>query len=96
MIEYKRTITDEEQKCLEHDLLDITDWINKAVDGKISNCMKRAAIEYREMAKNNGIDMIPVKDMACAEALFCCKEYKNRVQREPILGDIYGDTAIKG
>ena len=32
------TINDTDQKCLKNDLLDIDDWVQKAVEGKINNC----------------------------------------------------------
>jgi hypothetical protein len=82
MIKYERIITDEEQKYLAHDLLDIKEWIDKAIEGKINNCMKRAAIQYRESLKTNLSSMIPANDKTAALTLINSKEYKNRVQRE--------------
>lgn len=82
MFEYKRIITDEEQKMLEHDLFDIKDWIDKAIDGKVNNCMKRAAGECRQIMKQFPDAMIPANDRIAALALFSSKHYKNRLQRE--------------
>ncbi len=82
MINYTRIITDEEQKCLENDLLDITDWINKAIEGKINNCAKRAAKQYDELAKAEELATVPTQDAAKREALFAHPEYKNRTARE--------------
>lgn len=81
-MEYKRTLTQDEVKILHHDLLDIKDWINKAIDGKISNCLKRAAKDYRESKKNDPQALVPVNDMTCAMELFNQADYKNRSQRE--------------
>jgi hypothetical protein len=75
MITFTRVITDEEQKMLEHDLLDIVEWINKAIDGKINNCAARAA------------RLSPLKKKTEKETAlewFDDKDYKNRAQREAI------------
>ncbi len=86
MIEYKRTITDYEQKVLENDLLDIVDWINKAIEGKINNCLKRLAKEEHQRLINEGTDLIPAKlDSLCKNA-FNRKDYKNRIEREKANG----------
>lgn len=82
MIEYIRTITDEEQKILENDLIDIKDWIDKTIEGKLNNCSKRAAKQYDELAKTENLDTVPTKDSDKSLALFAHPEYKNRVQRE--------------
>ena len=37
----KRTLTTIEEKCLKHDLVDIQNWVDLAIDGKVSNCRKR-------------------------------------------------------
>jgi hypothetical protein len=82
MIEYTRIITDEEQKILENDLIDIKDWIDKAIEGKINNCFKRAAIAYDELAKKENIELVPVKSDLKVKELFKHVKYKNRQQRE--------------
>jgi hypothetical protein len=81
-MEYTRILTDEEVKILEHDLLDIKDWIDKAIDGKINNCGKRAARQYDEVAKADDLDTVPTKDHLKRAALFAHPNYKNRLQRE--------------
>jgi len=84
MIEYTRIITDEEQKILENDLLDIKNWIDKAIEGKLNNCGKRAAKEYDELAKKEDLDMVPAKDDLKRAALFAHPDYKNRLERESL------------
>lgn len=84
-MEYKRTFTDDEVAMLNHDLLDIKDWIDKAIDGKIANCLKRAANEHRQNLKNSGAEMIPANDAAAFKQLIASKDYKNRVQREAVV-----------
>lgn len=82
MLEYKITITDEQEKILLHDLVDIKYWIDKAIEGKINNCMKRAANECRQSLKANPDAMIPANDKTAALMLFNSKTYKNRIARE--------------
>lgn len=82
MITYTRIITDDEQKILENDLLDVVDWINKAIEGKINNCMKRAAKQYEEKAKVENLPTVPTTEIAKARTLFARSDYKNRVARD--------------
>lgn len=56
MITYTRTITDAEQKILEHDLLDIKDWIDKAIQGKINNCAKRFIVAQQTANYKNRVE----------------------------------------
>lgn len=81
-LNYQRTITDEEVKLLENDLIDIKDWIDKAIEGKINNCMKRAAKQYEEHAKINSLSTMPVKDIDKAQLLFIIPGYKKRKDKE--------------
>ena len=82
MISYTKTITDAEQAILEHDLLDVSDWINKAIEGKINNCKARAAKEYRAKLTENGAESLPASDDAAVEAYFASEDYQNRAERE--------------
>ena len=82
MIKYERIITDEEQKILEHDLLDINQWIEGMIIGKINNCKKRAAIACRELLKQEGAEMVPASDSMAVKILFEREDYANRVQRD--------------
>lgn len=82
MFEYKRIFTDEEEAILKHDLLDIAVWMDGAALGKINNCKKRAAIQYRELLKAEGAEMVPVNDDTAAAQLFSRIDYKNRATRD--------------
>ena len=42
----KRTLTTTEESVLKNDLLDVQDWVTKAVDGKVNNCKKRMLREW--------------------------------------------------
>ena len=80
--EYKRIITDEEEKILHHELLDIKDWIDKAIEGRINHSFKVAAREYDEFAKKNGVSMVPADTAAKVQAYFSDPKYKDRTARE--------------
>lgn len=94
MLEYTRIITDEEQKILEHELLDIKDWIDKAIAGRINHSAKIAARDFAELAKAENMDTIPAKDDAKRAALFAHPKYKNRAQREIELNETRENKAI--
>jgi len=82
MITYTRIITDSEQKILKNDLLDITDWINKAIEGRINHCLKVAAIQYDNLAQSTGLITVPVSLNDKVNALFAHPNYKNRTARD--------------
>ena len=75
-------LTDDEIKILEHDLLDLDEWVKNAVKGKIENCKKRAAIVYREILKTEGASMVPANDDVAAKQLFLRSDYENRKKRD--------------
>ena len=79
---YTRLITDEEEKILKDSILDIKDWIDKAIDGKISNSSGRLAVRRRNELIKSGETTIPASDLDLARNAFADPEYKNRSQRE--------------
>lgn len=84
MLKYERTLTDGEVAILNHDLLDIKDWIDKMIDGKIYACLKRGANLHRDNLKASGADMVPVNDGIAFKQMIASKDYKNRVERDAI------------
>lgn len=78
-------LTDDEVKILEYDLIDIHDWIAGAIAGKLNNCKKRAAIQYRELLKQENADMLPANDDVAVAQLFARSDYKNRAARDAAL-----------
>ena len=75
------TISQEDIKCLENDLLDIEDWIAKAIEGKINNCKKRMINEWVPKFRK-GSDNIPGEDSAFIDKITKHKDYKNRKKRD--------------
>ena len=77
------TITNAEQVALENDLLDIDDWVQQAVIGKINNCKKRMAQEATRVLKaDESVTNMPADDDGLISALAARSDYKNRAERE--------------
>lgn len=78
-------ISDEEVKCLEHDLLDINQWVQDAVKGKINNCKARMCKEWTaRLIADPAIESIPAKEPLLIAAIHAHKDYKNRAAREAL------------
>ena len=80
---YTVTISDDDKVALDNDLLDIDDWVQKAVIGKISNCKKRMAQQATQILKADAsVTNMPADDDGLIAALAARDDYKNRVERE--------------
>ena len=92
MAEHKKEIalTDLEQKILSNDLYNDTDnagldeWIQKAVDGKISNSWKRMQREWttKLMEDDSFTDAIPSNQADFVALVTARADYKNRKARD--------------
>lgn len=72
-----------DEKILQHDLLSVQEWIQGAVDGKISNVKKRLLKEAQEKLFNDPeIQSIPSSEAGLIELYFSRPYYKNRVTRD--------------
>ena len=88
--EKKITLTDLQQKILSNDLYNdidnagLDDWIQKAVDGKISNCWKRMQREWttRLMDDDSFTDAIPSNQKDFVDLVTARSDYKNRKARD--------------
>ena len=84
------TLTDLEQKILSNDLYNDTDnagldeWIQKAVDGKISNSWKRMQREWttKLMEDDSFTDAIPSNQADFVALVTARADYKNRKARD--------------
>ncbi len=78
------TINETDQKCLKSDLLDIDDWVQKAVEGKINNCWKRFQLQWtqRLMDDETFTDPIPSNKTDFCELVMARPDYKDRVTRD--------------
>ena len=76
-------ISDHNEKVLLNDLLDIDDWVQKAVVGKINNCGKRMANEATAILKADAsVETMPATDEGLQKALLARDDYKNRTERD--------------
>ena len=78
------TIDDIDQKCMNNDLLDINQWVQDAVVGKINNCWKRFQREWTTKLMNDAsfTDSIPSNKTDFVNLVLSRSEYKNRVTRD--------------
>ena len=76
-------ISDHNEKVLLNDLLDIDDWVQKAVVGKINNCSKRMANGATAVLKaDESVESMPATDEGLQKALLARDDYKNRAERD--------------
>jgi len=76
-------ISDHNEKVLLNDLLDIDDWVQAAVVGKINNCGKRMANEATAILKADAsVETMPATDLGLQQALLARDDYKNRAERD--------------
>ena len=76
-------INDHNEKLLLNDLLDIDDWVQKAVVGKINSCGKRMAIEATTVLKADAaVENMPATDERLQKALLARDDYKTRAERD--------------
>ena len=77
------SISDLDEKILLNDLLDIDDWVQLAVLGKINNCKKRMANGATAVLKADAsVEAMPATDDGLISALLARDDYKNRAERD--------------
>lgn len=76
-------ISDADEACLKNDLLDIDNWVQKAIRGKINQCKKRLIREWypKFMADPTETDM-PADEERFIAAVLARPDYKDRTARE--------------
>ena len=84
----KLTITvevdDTQQSILKNDLLDINQWVQDAMTGKINNCWKRMQQEWTTKLMNDSsfTDPIPSNQADFVKLVLARSDYKNRKARD--------------
>ena len=79
----KRTLTTLEESVLKNDLLDVQDWVDKAIDGKVSNCKKRMITEWLpKLYADDSVSSIPATEDEIVALIVARSDYKDRVARE--------------
>ena len=78
------TINDIDQAVLKNDLLDIDDWVQSAMRGKINGCWKRMQREWTTKLINDEsfTDSIPSNKTDFVTAITSRSDYKDRTARE--------------
>ena len=77
-------INDTDQLVLKNDLIDINNWAQEAMTGKINNCWKRMQSEWTQKLMNDEsfTDSIPSNKADFVTLVTSRGDYKNREQRE--------------
>ena len=77
-------INDTDQKCMKNDLLDINEWVQLAVSGKVHNCWKRMQQSWTTKLMNDETftDPIPSNQADFVALVIARDDYKNRKARD--------------
>ena len=79
----KRTLTSLEESVLKNDLLDVQEWVDKAIDGKVSNCKKRMIAEWLpKLYADDSVSSIPASEDEIVALIVARDDYKNRAARD--------------
>lgn len=78
------TVDDTDEKVLLNDLLDIQEWVQDAVDGKVSNCWKRMQQSWTQqlMDDDSFTGSIPSNKADFVTLITSRPDYQNRSQRD--------------
>ena len=77
-------VDDTDQTVLKNDLLDINDWVQSAMTGKINNCWKRMQRDWttKLMEDDSFTDSIPSNKADFVTLVTARSDYKNRADRD--------------
>tara|TARA_X000001382_G_scaffold129733_1_gene122509 strand:- start:568 stop:843 length:276 start_codon:yes stop_codon:yes gene_type:complete len=77
-------VDDTQQTILKNDLLDINEWVQGAMTGKINNAWKRMQSEWTIKLMNDSsfTDSIPSNQADFVKLVVARSDYKTRVQRD--------------
>ena len=76
------SISDIDEQALKNDLLDIQEWVQGAVDGKIGNCKKRMIAEWQpKLFADPDVESIPANEDVLIDMIVARDDYKTAVQR---------------
>lgn len=76
------TITPNEKKFMEYDLLSIQDWVHRAVVGKVSKCKDRMVREWDANLKaDKNVTSIPTDETQWLNMVTSREDYKARTAR---------------
>ena len=79
----KRTLTTTEESVLKNDLLDVQDWVDKAIDGKVNNCKKRMLAEWMpKLYADESVNQIPASEDEIVAMIVARDDYQSREDRD--------------
>jgi hypothetical protein len=79
----KRTLSSTEESVLKNDLLDVQDWVDGAINGKISNCKKRMISEWLpKLYADDSVSSIPASEDEIVAMIVARDDYKDRAARD--------------
>ena len=79
----KRTLSSTEESVLKNDLLDVQDWVDGAINGKVSNCKKRMISEWLpKLYADDLVSSIPASEDEIVAMIIARDDYKDRVARD--------------
>ena len=79
----KRTLTTTEESVLKNDLIDVQDWVTKAIDGKVNKCKIRMLREWLpKLYDDDSVDSIPASEDEIVAMIVARDDYKDRVARD--------------
>jgi len=79
----KRTLSSTEESALKNDLLDVQDWVDKAIDGKVNNCKKRMLSEWLpKLYADDSVSSIPASEDEIVAMIVARDDYKDRAARD--------------
>jgi hypothetical protein len=75
-------IQDLDEEVLKHDILDVQDWLQKAIDGKINSVKQRILVDAQQkLFSDPEIQSIPANTDSFLQLYFSRPYYKNREAR---------------
>ena len=78
-----RTLSVTEESVLKNDSLDVQDWVDRAIDGKVNNCKKRMLAEWLpKLYADGSVNSIPASEDEIVAMIVARSDYKNRFTRE--------------
>ena len=79
----KRTLSSTEESVLKNDLLDVQNWVDGAINGKVNNCKKRMIREWLpKLYADESVSSIPATEDEIVAMIVARDDYKDRVARD--------------
>ena len=79
----KRTLSSTEEAVLKNDLLDVQDWVDGAINGKVNNCKKRMIREWLpKLYADESVSSIPATEDEIVAMIVARDDYKDRAARD--------------